>query len=61
MMNAIRQWITHPLLRPYEIGTPAWFAAQSRLFDEKPLVRRCYRLWHSLLLQDAASAPGSAG
>lgn len=49
-------WFTHPLLRPYAMGTPEWFAAQDRMIDEKPLVKDCYALWHKLLLDDADSA-----
>lgn len=50
------RWLTHPDLRPYEMGSPDWFAAQNRLCESKPLVRRCYDLWHELLLADADSA-----
>jgi SAM-dependent methyltransferase len=53
-------WFTHPLLRPHAMGTPEWFAAQDRMIDEKPLVKDCYGLWHTLLLEDADSA-GSTG
>lgn len=60
LAGAVQRWITHPLLRPHTIGTPAWFAAQSQLYDEKPLVQRCYRLWQDLLLADADSA-GATG
>lgn len=42
-----------------EIGSPEWFRAQRQLIDAKPLVRRCYQLWYSLLLQDADSVPDS--
>ena len=61
LAQSIKQWATHPLLRPHELGTAEWFAAQSRLFDEKPLVQRCYALWYELLLRDADSvrAPGA--
>lgn len=44
-----------------EIGSPEWFHAQRRLIEAKPLVRDCYRLWYSLLLQDADSVPSSGG
>jgi SAM-dependent methyltransferase len=45
-------------LKGLEIGTPPWFAAQRRMIDAKPLIRRCYDLWYSLLLRDADSVPG---
>ena len=44
-------------LHDLEIGSPQWFAAQRELIESKPLVRRCYQLWYSLLLQDADSTP----
>jgi SAM-dependent methyltransferase len=40
-----------------EIGSPEWFRAQRRLIEAKPLIRRCYQLWYSLLLRDADSTP----
>ncbi|MFN7936090.1 MAG: class I SAM-dependent methyltransferase [Bryobacteraceae bacterium] len=55
MIARIKSWATHPLLRPHTLGSAEWFAAQSRLFDEKPLVQRCYALWYKLLLDDADS------
>lgn len=55
MIARIKGWVTHPLLRPHAMGSPEWFAAQSRLFDEKPLVQRCYARWYQLLLGDADS------
>ena len=60
IVSAIQRWITHPELRPYQMGEPEWFAAQNRLYDSKPLVRRCYDLWHGLLLADTDSV-GQAG
>jgi len=56
MIARVKSMVTHPLLRPHPMGSPEWFAAQSRLFDEKPLVQRCYARWYELLLQDADSA-----
>jgi len=41
------------------MGTPEWFAAQSRMAGEKPLIQRCYALWRDLLLADAGSAAGA--
>lgn len=58
LAQAIKRWATHPLLRPHELGSPEWFAAQSRLFDGKPLVQRCYALWYDMLLRDADSVEG---
>jgi SAM-dependent methyltransferase len=55
MIKRLKQWVTHPRLRPFPMGSPEWFAAQSLLFEEKPLVRRCYALWHELLLRDVDS------
>jgi SAM-dependent methyltransferase len=40
-----------------EMGSAPWFAAQRRMIDDKPLIRRCYDLWYSLLLRDADSVP----
>lgn len=44
-------------LADLEIGSPEWFVAQRQLIDSKPLIRRCYQLWYSLLLEDADSTP----
>ncbi|MBL8177557.1 MAG: class I SAM-dependent methyltransferase [Bryobacterales bacterium] len=61
MIDRIKRFVTHPLLRPHAMGSPEWFAAQSKLFDEKPLVQRCYALWYDQLLRDADSTalPGA--
>jgi SAM-dependent methyltransferase len=44
-------------LEGLEMGTPPWFAAQRKMIEAKPLIRRCYDLWYSLLLRDADSVP----
>jgi SAM-dependent methyltransferase len=48
-------------LADLEIGSPEWFQAQRQLIDAKPLIKRCYRTWYRLLLEDADSAPGGSG
>ena len=55
MIAGFKRWLSHPLLQPYEMGSPEWFAAQKLLLAEKPLVDRCYTLWYDLLLRDADS------
>lgn len=47
----------HRLLGDLPVGSSEWFAAQRRMVDEKPLVRRCYDLWYARLLADADSVP----
>jgi SAM-dependent methyltransferase len=44
-------------LAKLEIGSAEWFRAQRQLIEAKPLIRRCYQLWYSLLLRGADSAP----
>ena len=47
----------HPCLREHTIGSTEWFAAQRRMIESKPLIKRCYDLWYTLLLNDADSVP----
>lgn len=49
-------WIQHPLIRGLEMGSGPWFAAQLRMIEDKPLVRRCYDLWYERMLADAGAA-----
>lgn len=44
-----------------EIGSAEWFRAQRQLIEAKPLVKRCYQRWYSLLLEDADSARAHCG
>lgn len=46
-----------PRLKNLPLGSAEWFAAQRRMIREKPLIRRCYDFWYSLLLKDADSVP----
>jgi SAM-dependent methyltransferase len=52
-------WLCDPKLRGLEIGSAAWFRAQQAAIRSKPLVDRCYRLWHEAVLADADSARGA--
>lgn len=54
----MKRWLVHPALAPLRPGSKEWFAAQGRMIEEKPLVRRCYELWYRKLLADADSVPG---
>jgi SAM-dependent methyltransferase len=53
----LRSSFLDPRLKNLDSGSSEWFAAQSRMVKEKPLIRRCYDLWYSLLLADADSVP----
>jgi SAM-dependent methyltransferase len=44
-----------PRLRDLPLGSSEWFRAQRSLVLSKPLIKRCYDLWYSLLLSDADS------
>ncbi|MBC7928511.1 MAG: class I SAM-dependent methyltransferase [Bryobacteraceae bacterium] len=55
----MKDLITDSRLAGLEMGSPEWFAAQRRMIQEKPLIRRCYDLWYSRLLRDADSVPAS--
>lgn len=59
-MGAISDKILDSHLKGLEMGSPAWFAAQRAMIDAKPCVKRCYRLWYTLLLNDADSVPPEA-
>lgn len=52
--------LTHPAIRDLPIGDRAWFEAQRAMIKSKPLVKRCYDLWYTLLASDAASAPAES-
>lgn len=47
----------HPALKEHAIGSKEWFAAQREMIESKPLIKRCYDLWYTLLLNDADSVP----
>ena len=54
-------FLVDPRLKGYDLGSAAWFDAQARMIQLKPLIRECYDLWYQGLLEDADSAPGTAG
>lgn len=49
--------LMHPSLSGVAVGSKEWFAAQRAMISSKPLIKRCYDLWYSLLLADVASVP----
>ena len=53
-MNPI---FSHPVLKEQSVGSKGWFAAQRDMIESKPLIKRCYDLWYTLLLNDADSVP----
>ena len=46
-----------PRLKGLAMGSSEWFAAQRAMIESKPSIKRCYELWHTLLIQDAESVP----
>lgn len=46
---------THPRIADLKMGSPEWFTAQREMIRSKPIVKRCYDLWYSLLMNDVAS------
>ena len=48
-------FITDPRIKNFDMGTKEWFGAQKRMVKEKPMIKHCYDLWYSKLINDANS------
>jgi SAM-dependent methyltransferase len=47
--------LTDPRISQFEMGTPEWFAGQNKMVKCKPIIKYCYDLWYSKLINDANS------
>jgi SAM-dependent methyltransferase len=56
-LSLVDRWLDEPELSGVLIGSTAWFEAQRKLIDKRPLVYSAYAGWYDKMLADANSAP----
>jgi len=51
------EFLKEPSIKNLVVGSPAFFARQKELIEERPLLKRCYDDWYARLISDVRSVP----
>lgn len=50
-------FLKEPSIANLVVGSPEFFARQRALIEERPLLKQCYDVWYTQLINDARSVP----